>query len=114
MILERIICAAIWWDDGIERENLPLNIKTGYCVGGWRHGNCWNMITDRIAIDEWLKHKHTMGFLTSKGRFVNRVEGFAIAFKAGQVNEKLYDPEVLKWVGLPSDQAPILTSEDLY
>ena len=31
---ERIICPAIWIDDGLIHENQPENIKTGYVVFG--------------------------------------------------------------------------------
>jgi len=31
---ERIICPAIWVDDGKKYENQPKNIKTGYVVYG--------------------------------------------------------------------------------
>lgn len=40
-----------------------------------------SMIMDIDAI----KHGHNQGFLTSFGRYVNRVEGWGIAQKAGQV-----------------------------
>jgi hypothetical protein len=31
---ERIICPAIWIDDGVKYENQPENVKTGYVVFG--------------------------------------------------------------------------------
>ena len=116
-MIERIICAAIWLNDGIKREHLPVNLTTGFCVGGWRHGNCWNTIHDLVPLDKWRKHPHIMGFLTSTGRFLGRQDAFEVAVAAGQVEARPLTQErigMLAGVGLPHDTREALVSEDLY
>jgi len=87
-----IICAAIWYNDGKERPNMPLNIKTGIVVGGWRHGNCISILYEIFPERDYIKNnkdrKTTIqGFLTSNGMFVDRNESGQIAFNAGQINK---------------------------
>lgn len=98
---ERILCAAIWVDDGVERVHLPRNIKTGLVFSGWRHSNCFVQIEQAFpkgSVDEEeIAGKH-QGFITSLGRFVSRDEAGTLAFEAGQVDK----PNMF------------LTSEDLY
>ena len=94
-IPERIICAAIWFKDGIKRELMPKNIDKGIVVCGWRHGNC-NIILNAIfpKRDYLIKNKDgkttIQGFLTSDNRFLNRYDAGKIAFEAGQTS-KLID-----------------------
>ena len=98
-----IICAAIWYNDGKERHNLPRNIKTGVVVGGWRHGNCITILHEMFPNRDYIINnkdgKTTIqGFLTNKGMFVDREEAGRIAFEARQISA-------------PNDY---LFSEDLY
>jgi len=98
-----VICAAIWYNDGKERPNLPRNIKTGIVVGGWRHGNCITMLKEMFPERDYIinnKDGRTtiQGFLTSKGMFVDREQAGKIAFEVGQISA-------------PNDY---LFSEDLY
>ena len=86
-----IICAAIWYNDGKERHNLPRNIKTGIVVGGWRHGNCITILHEMFPERDYIINnkdgKATIqGFLTSKGMFVDRTEAGKIAFEARQIS----------------------------
>ena len=80
---ERVICAAIWYDDGIHRPHLPKNIISGIVVGGWRHPNCmvalsellypnWQTDTLQNQLRISVLNKEVQGFLTSKGRFLDR------------------------------------------
>ena len=91
---EYIICSAIWYDDEIERVHLPKNIKTGIVASGLRHCNC-NTILNTIypKRDYILKNKNgektIQGFLTSKGNFVNRIDGAKIAYSIGQIDEEI-------------------------
>ena len=102
---EYIICAAIWYDDGISRDDerklldeggtrtFPAhfrgatfqntNITTGYVICGWRHGN---IIAVKPCNPAWCPEiKDTVqGFLTSKGRFVDRWQAACVALKANQ------------------------------
>lgn len=108
---EYIICAAIWYNDGTEapRGFIAQNIDSGVVIGQWRHGNCinvratnpvWNSkkLAERYNHDEGsipmstekpdMHFDHTDGFLTSRGRFVDRWQGMELAYLAGQVNEE--------------------------
>ena len=102
---EYILCAAIWYDDGISRDDeqklldeggtrtFPVhfrgatfqntNITTGYVICGWRHGN---IIAVKPCNPAWCPEiKDTVqGFLTSKGRFVDRWQAAYVAWRAGQ------------------------------
>ena len=84
-ITEYILCSAIWLQDGIERPHLPSNIDSGIVMCGHRHHNCI------VQIKELYPRKnHTpivQGFLTSKNRFVDRIEGGKIAFEVGQIDK---------------------------
>lgn len=82
---EFVICAAIWYDDGKNRSNLPLNIDTGIVAAGWRHHNCYTILWTLFPKLDYLG-TDVQGFLTSKGRFVDRKEGALIAFKAEQIS----------------------------
>ncbi len=101
---ERILCAAIWVNDGVSRMHLPRNLTTGLVFAGWRHHNCFTQIEALFGPEE--ENRPTpeqragfhQGFLTSRGRFVDREEGAQIAYDASQVDRKL------TW----------LSSEDLY
>lgn len=83
---EYIICAAIWYDDKISRSNLPLNINTGIVASGWRHHNCYTILWALYPQRDYLNNT-TQGFLTSKGRFVDRSEAMIIALNAQQIEK---------------------------
>lgn len=97
---EYILCAAIYFDDGKERVHQPKNIDTGIVVCGQRHGNAF-VILYEIAEPDYDKQKVIQGFLTSKNRFVDRVEAFKIAVKMKQTMKEY-------------EEGKILFSEDLY
>lgn len=103
---EWVLCAAIWYQDGTEapRGMIAQNIDSGVVIGQWRHGNCinvrstnplWNAkkLAERkqeipmiSSYEDTLKYyDYVDGFLTSQGRFVDRWQGMAIAYLAGQV-----------------------------
>ena len=104
---EKILCAAVWYNDGGNGYiHQPFNIKSGYVVCGRRHHNC---ITIHSMLKGLAKKPNdfliTQGFLTNNDRFVDRKEGWKIALEAGQIInlEKITDRE---------DQ--LLFSENLY
>lgn len=101
---EYIICAAVWYDDGIEKDDTQkgitfpfhgkgrtytnTNITTGFVIGQFRHGNC---IAIRPTNPEFNGGMKTVqGFLTSKGKFVDRWQGAVIAHRCGQISDKAY------------------------
>lgn len=103
-----MICAAIWYQDGTEapRGFIAQNIDSGVVIGQWRHGNCinvratnplWNAkkLAERSGGDKEMIQtyedtkeyfKSVDGFLTSKGRFVDRWQAMELAYMAGQVD----------------------------
>ena len=89
--MEIILCAAI---KIIDKKDVRGNDLI-YC--GYRHHNIfW------LGSEDTVKFDTVQGFLTSKGRFVDRLEAVEIAVNANQVQrEKLIAP-------------PNLYSEDLY
>lgn len=57
----------------------------GWIFFGKCHGDCFHK-AHYIKIKLCTK-ADSQGFVTSKGRFVNRMEGAAIAFKSGQISK---------------------------
>ena len=93
---EKILCAAIHFDDGIDYTHQPL--KPGFVICGLRHGAIFEIA---YACGISKEFERTQGFLTSRGRFVKREEACKIAGKMNQINNKI-GPD------------GILFSEDLY
>lgn len=106
---EWILCAAIWYQDGTEapRGMIAQNINSGVVIGQWRHGNCinvratnplWNAkkLAERTKENPLIeKYEDTLkyfdyvdGFLTSKGRFVDRWQAAELAIMSGQITEE--------------------------
>lgn len=92
---EYILCSAIWYKDlPLERPEVleprgfsPYNVDRGIVFCGWRHMNC---LYQMVAITGKPQHEvgeEIQGFLTSKNRFVDRVEGGEIAFLSGQTKD---------------------------
>lgn len=100
---EYIICAAIWFDDQIDRELPEIKGNTGFVIAGRRHHNCFHVasIFSENGKRKNLPQKEVQGFLTNKNRFVDRTEAAKIAFEAKQIDEPTTHP-----IGL--------FSEDLY
>jgi hypothetical protein len=112
---ECILCAAIHYDNGL-KYNFHYNygVETGFVLCGYRHPHIISVLptnpywlqrkfeeNDREVIqkyeelcvkygwqeDSLTRCKVIQGFITNKGRFVNRKEAFQIALAAGQINE---------------------------
>ena len=108
---EKIICAAIHFDDGKEYFHQPKNTPTGITICGMRHHNCFATIALIVeayggTIEKGKKRafpgfKETQGFLTSENRFVDRKEALSIALLENQVLDK-------------TKLGDMLHSEDLY
>lgn len=89
---EYIICAAIWFKDGSENKHQPKNVDNGFVICGRRHHNCFAtafLLHGKKITAEYneLKGTAVQGFVTSKDRFVDRKEGAAIAYSAGQTDK---------------------------
>ena len=94
--IEKILCAAIHYNDGEEREYQPKGISSGFIVCGYRHSDIIKMTSELYG--RKTTTSDVPGFLTSFNRFVDRKEGAKIALESGQIDKEL----------------EYLTSEDLY
>lgn len=93
---EKVVCAAIWLDDGRKYNMQPKNIQSGVVVCGHRHPHCkailmaWlypNWQTDDLQtiLKNEVNNKEVQGFLTSENRFVDRQEGASIHVSNGGI-----------------------------
>jgi len=93
---EYVICAAMYYDDGLPHIHQPKNIDIGFVVCGRRHHNCFAILN---LINPTFDHsKVEQGFLTSKDRFISRNDAAELALQNGQIERPVN----------------ILFSEDLY
>lgn len=107
---EKILCAAIHFDDGKEYPHQPNNIDTGVVMCGYRHGCIFAQLDFASqGTNKSVKDRHengiyekSQGFLTNKGRYVERDEALEIALREGQV------------IDLNEVRGNRLHSEDLY
>lgn len=97
---EKILCAAIWFDNGKQYSHQPKNISSGLVLCGWRHGCIFPQIGGLVKErQEQSIYKEEQGFLTSANRFVERPEAFEIAFKQNQIlPEKLERAKQVKYL----------------
>ena len=94
---ERILCAAILFDDDQVHVHQPKNVLTGIVVCGRRHNNVLATLS-ALEINRLDYGHRVQGFITNLDRFVNREEAAKIAFQAKQI----------------AKEKKILYSEDLY
>ena len=89
--MEKILCAAIWFDDGKYYPHQPININSGIVLCGFRHCSIFPQIGGLMAERKQLGiHEKMQGFITNKNRFVGRTEAYAIANHADQLKEDEY------------------------
>ena len=81
--METILCAAICNPFDFDMAGHQLI----YC--GYRHNN---ILWQSEKVSRNLTHQ---GFLTSRGRFVDRIEAAKIAINAGQIQELQYHDDKL-------------------
>ena len=114
---ERILCAAIHYDNGLEYKfQKQYGINTGFVLCGYRHPQILDVLPtnpywmkgmfgdktpDPETVQKYdeLKYKYgwqensltrcktVQGFVTSFGRFVDRKEAWSIALAAGQIDD---------------------------
>ena len=99
---ERVVCAAIHYNDGKPHAHQPINIDTGFVICGLRHHNCISVFSE-LGGCKTLNKNSVQGFVTTKNRFVNRMEAMDVAINSGQVQER----------NLKADHIGLF-SEDLY
>lgn len=128
---EYILCAAIWYNDGLKHDSQPVNIETGFVVCGRRHHNCYATVVNIASLNEAIKLKITnientmskeeynkhQGFITSLDRYVDRKEAWIIAKENNQITwglEDTTDEIKIKGLETPNNSDRILISEHLY
>jgi|688.fasta_scaffold00478_121 hypothetical protein len=94
--VEYILCSAIWYKEiplkkEIDLNRSPINIDKGVVFCGHRHPHCiqqLNAVTGLRGVTngENSVGEYVQGFLTSKNRFVDRIEAAFISFLAGQID----------------------------
>lgn len=77
MTTERVVAVAVLYG----------SVVYGPKTGG-RHGDVYREMTDMGLWPSLRVEDETQGFLTDRGRFVDRQEALALAERAGQVREK--------------------------
>jgi len=96
---EYILCAANYYDDGMDHPNQPYNIDKGFVLGGYGH-SCIGMSYLALNKTDSRWDKCIQGFLTTKNRFLNRKESEELVKSNGQLTKPIIGGE--------------LTSEDLW
>ncbi len=105
---EKITCAAVWYKEIELKKEMPIevylpkNIDRGIVFCGHRHGQCIYSKCAITGLRDAESGENEQGFLTSKNRFVGRVEALQIALKENQV------------LDLKEIRGNKLYSEDLY
>lgn len=81
---EYILCAAIWYPSAPTPAHKCTNMETGLVLCGHRHHD---VISQAAAMQVKTRYGYgeDQGFLTSKNRFVTRIEGYEIALNQGQI-----------------------------
>ena len=73
---EYILCSAIWYKELDTPVHRPKNIDKGAVICGLGHGHCISLLValtgKRSVLPSVGEYVH--GFLTSKNRFVDRIE----------------------------------------
>lgn len=96
---EYIMCAAIWVNDEVDYPFQPYNVHSGLVFCGWRHPCIYQQYRERFPQSKYGQIE-VQGFLTTKNRFLTRVEGLELVKENGQLTKPLI--------------GGVLTSEDLW
>ena len=107
--MERIVCAAIWYKElPLKKPEVleprgfrAINVDRGVIIYGLNHMHCLYQMVAITGLRQAESGEHVFGFLTTKNRFVERVEGAEIALACGQIKKLNYSKT-------------LLYSEDLY
>lgn len=83
---ERIICAAIWYKDFSKPIHSVVNVDSGVVMCGYRHGYIMGQFKALTGSRTPL-HNHVQGFLTTKNRFIDRIEAHKLFVSYGGVPE---------------------------
>jgi hypothetical protein len=78
--MEKIICAAVRYENKVWYGHRHM-----YAMDAQRDELSYEMSRKEMNMKEVQRDQ---GFVTSEGRYVDREEGWDIAMKAGQINER--------------------------
>lgn len=87
---EYILCAANYYDDGVENTHTCVNVKTGFVICGRRHHDCISTFARMVGFPyneeaNKLRRTEEQGFITNTNRWVDRLEALEIARNANQL-----------------------------
>jgi hypothetical protein len=88
--METIICSAIWLKDVERAAHRPINTPGGIVVCGFRHNHCIAVVAALTGKKLYEFGEHVQGFLTSRNRFLDRVEAGKLAILSGQIEKLEY------------------------
>lgn len=83
--IERILCAAIKYEDFKRPAHGPKNVYEGVVLCGLRHSSIISQCSSLLGKRQAEMGEYEQGFLTNQNRFVGREEGLTIALAANQV-----------------------------
>lgn len=100
--MEKVLCAAIWYEDFEMPVHSPKNITHGVVLCGYRHAHVIGQmlaLTGKrsIRFGEGTVGDYVQGFLTSENRFLNRQEAHALFVKNGgtpNFDDELYSEDL--------------------
>jgi len=84
-VLEKILCSAVYFDDGVTYRYEQNYLETGFVICGRRHSDCFRTLYNLGK--SHTDYKLTEGFVTDVNRFVDRVEARKVAIKSRQVKD---------------------------
>jgi len=91
---ERVLLSAVWCRHGELLPHNPYSVDKGFVVTGFMHCSCFLIMSLLPRNLVGSKKNHVQGFITNKNRFVDRVEGLAIALLADQIDlSKKFNPK---------------------
>ena len=84
--MEKIVCSAIYINDGVARDRVA-NLHEGFVICGRRHSDCYSTLKILGVLDQFkhLLTDNSSGFITTENRFVDRSEAYKIALNANTI-----------------------------
>lgn len=82
---EQVICAAIWYKylPNVEPVYRVKNVTNGVVLCGWRHPYIIGQSGALLGKKQYEMGEYVQGFLTSKGRFLDRKQAAKLFIENG-------------------------------
>lgn len=93
---EKVLCAAIWiQDESLKPVHNCTNVSYGVVLCGYRHGHIVSQHT-MLTGKRLPLVKHVQGFLTTKNRFLDRVEAHKLfsTYATPEFKDELYSEDL--------------------